>query len=56
LSRRSSELARKGIAAASLGPDCSPSEDSRFTIQKFDPYINFDPGTMYAVFSTAKCT
>ena len=32
----------KGITAASLGRLLK----SRFTIQKFDPYINIDPGTM----------
>ncbi len=35
----------KGITAASLG--CLlKSRDLKLTIQKFDPYINYDPGTM----------
>lgn len=35
----------KGITAASLGR-LLKSRGFRVTIQKFDPYINFDPGTM----------
>ena len=35
----------KGIAAASLGL-LLKSRGLRVTIQKFDPYINVDPGTM----------
>lgn len=35
----------KGITAASLGR-LLKSRDYRVTIQKFDPYINIDPGTM----------
>ncbi len=35
----------KGITAASLGR-LLKSRGQRVTIQKFDPYINFDPGTM----------
>ena len=35
----------KGITAASLG-FLLKSRGLRVTIQKFDPYINFDPGTM----------
>ena len=35
----------KGITAASLGP-LLKSRGYRVTIQKFDPYINIDPGTM----------
>lgn len=35
----------KGITAASLGR-LLKSRGIRVTIQKFDPYINFDPGTM----------
>src|SRR5882724_3677028 len=35
----------KGIAAASIG--CLlESRDLRVTLQKFDPYLNVDPGTM----------
>src|SRR5690625_804508 len=35
----------KGIAAASLG-QLLKSRGLKVTIQKFDPYINVDPGTM----------
>ena len=35
----------KGITAASLG-FLLKSRGLRVTIQKFDPYINFDPGTL----------
>ncbi len=35
----------KGIAAASIGL-LLKSRGLRVTIQKFDPYLNFDPGTM----------
>jgi len=35
----------KGITAASLG-SLLKSRGLKVTIQKFDPYINFDPGTM----------
>src|SRR5947207_9630706 len=35
----------KGIAAASIGR-LLKSRGLRVTIQKFDPYINVDPGTM----------
>ena len=35
----------KGITAASLGR-LLKARGKRVTIQKFDPYINFDPGTM----------
>ena len=35
----------KGIAASSLGL-LLKSRGLRVTIQKFDPYINVDPGTM----------
>ena len=35
----------KGITAASLGR-LLKSRGIRVTIQKFDPYINIDPGTM----------
>jgi len=35
----------KGIAAASLGR-LLVERGLRVTIQKFDPYINVDPGTM----------
>jgi CTP synthase len=35
----------KGICAASLGR-LLKSRGLRVTIQKFDPYINIDPGTM----------
>ena len=35
----------KGITAASLGR-LLKSRGMKVTIQKFDPYINFDPGTM----------
>ena len=35
----------KGITAASLGR-LLKSRGYRVTIQKFDPYINIDPGTM----------
>lgn len=35
----------KGITAASLGR-LLKSRGFKVTIQKFDPYINFDPGTM----------
>src|SRR3954449_4477417 len=35
----------KGIAAASIGA-LLEARGFRITIQKFDPYINVDPGTM----------
>ena len=35
----------KGIAAASIG-FLLKSRGLRVTIQKFDPYLNVDPGTM----------
>src|SRR4030065_1145560 len=35
----------KGIAAASIGR-LLESHGYRITIQKFDPYLNVDPGTM----------
>jgi CTP synthase len=35
----------KGIAAASMGM-LLESHGYRITIQKFDPYLNVDPGTM----------
>ncbi|MBP1679475.1 MAG: synthetase, partial [Bacteroidetes bacterium] len=35
----------KGIAAASIGL-LLKSRGLRVTIQKFDPYLNVDPGTM----------
>ncbi|HOB87373.1 MAG TPA: CTP synthase, partial [Bacillota bacterium] len=35
----------KGITAASLGR-LLKSRGLKLTIQKFDPYINYDPGTM----------
>ncbi len=35
----------KGIAAASIGL-LLKSRGLRVTVQKFDPYINVDPGTM----------
>jgi len=37
----------KGISAASLG-QLLKSRGLKVTIQKFDPYINVDPGTMIA--------
>ena len=42
----------KGIAAASLGR-LLKARGLRVTIQKLDPYLNVDPGTM-SPFSTAK--
>ncbi len=35
----------KGIAAASIGA-LLETRGFRITVQKFDPYINVDPGTM----------
>ncbi|MBO5034238.1 MAG: CTP synthase, partial [Oscillospiraceae bacterium] len=35
----------KGIAAASLGR-LLKARGNKVTIQKFDPYLNVDPGTM----------
>lgn len=35
----------KGVAAASLG-SLLESRGLRVTLQKFDPYLNIDPGTM----------
>ena len=43
----------KGIAAASIG--CLlESRGLRVTLQKFDPYLNVDPGHHEPVSSTAK--
>lgn len=42
----------KGITAASLGR-LLKNRGLNVTIQKFDPYINVDPGTM-SLISTAK--
>ena len=43
--RWSSIRTRKGITAASLGR-LLKNRGYKVTIQKFDPYINVDPGTM----------
>ena len=43
----------KGITAASLGR-LLKARGYKVTMQKFDPYINIDPGTMN-LFSTERC-
>ncbi len=43
----------KGIVAASLGR-LLKNRGLKITIQKFDPYINVDPGTMNLI-SMVKC-
>ena len=42
----------KGITAASLGR-LLKNRGIKVTIQKFDPYINIDPGTMTALLREA---
>jgi len=36
----------KGITASSIWPGCLKSRGLRVAHQKFDPYLNVDPGTM----------
>ena len=36
----------KGLTAASLGRILKTKEDKKVFMQKLDPYINVDPGTM----------
>ena len=43
----------KGIVAASLGV-LLKHQGYKVTIQKFDPYLNLDPGTMRVRFSMVK--